>query len=201
MAGTTGAPWNIAFPTVGDNVGPLESKFAAQASTLHTALDTVYGRLGRLTMTDAQRIALVAPIRREGLLVYCTDTNYEWLYDGSNWKLQNTPVVNLTSISSGWSALAAPNNPRIYAHGGIAFVQGDVQGSGSINLASILTVPTEFRPTASGITRLGMAMGPTSNAFIYGLGINSTGVLSVERASGPSIVEGRSMALNVFWRI
>lgn len=77
------SPDNIWTPDAGDDYA-LTTDLAAMADTVQDALNTVKTYL---PLTDAQRIALTGSGLFEGLIVYTTDTNALWKYNGSTWGL------------------------------------------------------------------------------------------------------------------
>lgn len=84
MATTTN--WSITYPTSANQITPLETHFANLAGSTDTALTTVRNQSGRYTGTNAQRLALVAGTgRSEGTEFYTTDTDKNWMYDGTQW--------------------------------------------------------------------------------------------------------------------
>lgn len=98
----TTSPDNIWTPDSGDDYA-LTVDLAATADTIQDALNTVKNyRVG----TDAQRVALSGGALFGGLKFYTTDTNLEWFYNGSSWKLapaflgRATQTSNLTLTSS-----------------------------------------------------------------------------------------------------
>lgn len=96
MATTTGAPWNIAYPTSGDNVAPLESVFAAQATSVHNALNGS-GSLRGL-------YAAIPAFGLEGRTYYATDTDITWFDTGAAWIAMNgtyTPTFTGLTIGNG----------------------------------------------------------------------------------------------------
>jgi len=97
MATTTN--WGIVYPVVGNIMTPLATQFANLAQSTETALNST----GRMTGTDAQRIALTAPRLKAGLLWYSTDTKREWEYDGANWLINDCGMYLIypTSITGG----------------------------------------------------------------------------------------------------
>lgn len=79
----TTSPDNIWTPDSGDDYA-LTVDLAAMADSVQDALNTVKNyQVG----TEAQRAALGPSSRFDGLKFYATDTDLEWFYDGSAWKL------------------------------------------------------------------------------------------------------------------
>ena len=74
--------FNLPLYTSSDTAA-LDTLLNGQSSALDTALASAFMRLSG---TDAARIALAAPLRKEGLSWYSHDTNQEWIYDGTTWK-------------------------------------------------------------------------------------------------------------------
>lgn len=82
----TTSTWSITYPTSANQITPLETHFANLASSTDTALTAVRNQSGRYTGTNAQRLALTAALgRTEGTEFYTTDTDKNWLYDGTQW--------------------------------------------------------------------------------------------------------------------
>lgn len=75
---------NFSLPTYGPgDTSALDTLLNGQSSAIDAALLAVEGRaIG----TAANRTAMAAPRRKEGLQFYETDTDREWRYDGSAWQ-------------------------------------------------------------------------------------------------------------------
>ncbi len=99
MATTTN--WSITYPTTANNITPLATHFANLASSTDTALTNVRNQSGRFTGTNAQRLALTAATgRTEGTEFYTTDTDRNWLYDGSTWVNADNGMYVITPASA-----------------------------------------------------------------------------------------------------
>lgn len=70
----------------------LDTLLNGQSSAIDSAL---LASEGRVAMTNTARLALTAPRLKEGLVVYATDTNRTWFYDGSSWILQSPALVRV----------------------------------------------------------------------------------------------------------
>lgn len=79
----TTSPDNIWSPDSGDDYA-LTVDLAAMADTVQDALNTVKTYT---PLTDAERLALSGTDLFEGRIVYATDTNAMWMYNGSSWAL------------------------------------------------------------------------------------------------------------------
>lgn len=92
----TTSPDDIWTPDSGDDYA-LTVDLGAMADTVQDALNTVKTyRVG----TDAQRTALSGAALFEGLKFYANDTNLEWVYDGSSWKLTPAYLGRVTQTSN-----------------------------------------------------------------------------------------------------
>lgn len=104
MATTTN--WSITYPTTANNITPLATHFANLASSTDTAITSARNQIGRYSGTDAQRLALTAATgRTEGTEWYSTDTDRQWMFDGSAW-ITNEPglyVITPASAPTGYS--------------------------------------------------------------------------------------------------
>lgn len=82
----TTSTWSITYPTTANAITPLATHFANLASSTDSGLTAVRNQSGRYTGTNAQRLALTAALgRTEGTEFYTTDTDKNWLFDGTNW--------------------------------------------------------------------------------------------------------------------
>lgn len=179
MANTT--TWSITYPTTANTITPLATHFANLANSTDTALTNLRNETGRLIGTDAQRIALTAPVRREGLLWYSTDTNREWEYDGSNWVNMDMGLIKIWpgSVSGLAQASIASNGDVIVSA---------TSSAGRINIDNVfdLTKYRRFRivhnyrrPTASAsagvVFRSNTLSDITTPASYYTVQIGSVG--------------------------
>ncbi len=101
--------------------------------------------------------------------------------------------VAITTFSTGYSGAVAPNiPPRVRRLGNIAVLTGLlIAGSGAgFNLC---TVPVGFRPLNT--QRIAFVLGPTSNPFQWEIQIDSTGLISVTGAAGPSVANTNGVAI------
>lgn len=83
----------ILYPSTSDAITPLANHFANLATTTNTALDNLDNATTYFIGTDAQRIALTAPKLRKGITWRTTDTDSTWLYDGTNWIINESGLV------------------------------------------------------------------------------------------------------------
>lgn len=92
----TTSPDDIWTPDSGDDYA-LTVDLAAMADTVQDALNTVKTyQVG----TDAQRTALSGASLFKGLKFYANDTNLEWVYNGTDWKLAPAYLGTVTQTSN-----------------------------------------------------------------------------------------------------
>lgn len=92
----TTSPDNIWTPDSTDNYN-YTVHAAATADSIQTALNTLKNyQVG----TEAQRAELGPTRRFNGLKFYATDTNLEWFYDGTTWKLAPAFLGLVTQTSN-----------------------------------------------------------------------------------------------------
>lgn len=98
--------------------------------------------------------------KRVGLRGYAQDTGIEYVHSGTGWVQQGASAwVNVT-VGSGWTATAG-YTPQVRLDGSRVEIRGAVTiTSGSF--ASMVTVPVQFRPSAS--RWVGQTHGSTSGA-------------------------------------
>lgn len=173
MASTTGAPWNIPFPVVGDKINPLESVFANQASAIHTALNNVQNTLpksGMRTGTSTERTAFTTAARGTLWL----DTNGEGR-------------IYIANGSGGWRLY---EGSAVVAAGAWSTVQGNAFAGRAVNV----TIPTVIAPDeniAIHVLSVGTGFGNVALSSIT-RNANNT-VLSIRHTQwGSSITNGFS---------
>lgn len=111
----------------------LDVLLNGQSNAIDTAL---LASEGYVIGTDAQRLALTAPRRKEGLKWYSTDTNIGWFYNGTAWRAWEsdwiTYTATLTNFTVGSSGQIATTKYR-YTGGMVEvrfyFVYGATAGS------------------------------------------------------------------------
>ncbi len=98
-------------------------------------------------MTGVQRAAIVSPAK--GLMVFDTDTNTYWIYNGSGW-------VNMAQVANGFSlpfdgSINIPGNAFRVANNGTA-ITGESTGGTGINASSVTgTAVNAFSSSGFGI--------------------------------------------------
>jgi hypothetical protein len=175
---------NYAIPlyTTSDTAA-LDTLLNGQSNALDAALLATEGfTIG----TDAQRVALGTPRRKEGLKWYATDTNITWHYTGSAWQMWNTPWANL-SLAANW---AAANTQYRLSEGALQVspiyawrITSSLTVTGG-TFYTLGTLPTGYRPGID-ITGIGGTLRMTGVTFQPDWYINSTtGQLQFTSLSG-----------------
>lgn len=159
MADTTGAPWNIPFPTTGDLVPPFESKFAVQATALHTALDLIRKSTSVPVANQAERNSLFAS-PTQGDRVWRKDLGYEEtyyaVYNATNNPGGVSPAGWYPSGAVGWIEPSLNSNWNGYAgetvrwrkFAGFLVMNGRVTGQPNAG-TTIFTLPDWARPRSA----------------------------------------------------
>lgn len=96
------AVFNLPIYT-GTDTAALDTLLNGQSNALETAL---LANVWRFTGLDAARTTLTAPRLKEGIEWYSTDTNTEWVYDGTRWLLK----FGVESFT--WSRANVDNTPQ-----------------------------------------------------------------------------------------
>lgn len=182
----TTSPDNIWTPDSGDDYA-LTVDLAATADTVQAAFNA-RPRTYR-TGTNAQRLALTGGDLFDGLRFFATDTDIEWLYDGSTW----TPVASLgTAFTPTWTASSsAPslgNGSLVGRYGYISrkrvavryfLTFGSTTSGGAGTWA--FSLPAGMVAQSSG------EQGLACKAYLAGLGHNYSGIAMVA-GGGTTIV-------------
>lgn len=140
MATTTGAPWNIAYPVVGDAISPLHPVFGALATSVHNAMNSLGRDAGgyRVASAAARDAIFTSPVI--GNTVFRTDTNLTERYNGSAWKPWDSDWIAYTPSSSTITAGAGTTVTRYrYENGRIRCHIRYTIGSGG-NITGTLSV-------------------------------------------------------------
>lgn len=181
MATTTN--WSITYPTSANQITPLETHFANLAGSTDTALTNVRNQSGRYTGTNAQRIALTAATgRSEGTEFYTTDTDKNWMYDGTQWLNADPGLYVITPA-------AAPSGFTVGADGSLTatnlasgFRNFDNIFSGrfrnyrvEVNLTKTTNAGTSVGQLRSGSTSLAGSNYYSSSIFVAGAAAPSGG--------------------------
>lgn len=77
----------IVYPVVGNTITPLATHFANLANSTDTALVTLSNGLYGYSGLESARNALAGARLREGVQWFATDSNLEYFYNGSAWRL------------------------------------------------------------------------------------------------------------------
>lgn len=190
-------PNGITYPTVGDSVTPLASKFATLATTADAAITAVANALrGNFASIPAAGV--------EGRTYYSVDTNVTYFDTGSAWIIWTTDWQAITP-ASGWSAGPSPAC-RIFG-GYVEVLPGEWTRTTNLtvsagSLITVGTLPTGFRP-ATGTQTIGSgAIGVAGNlgasrwfasstGNLQFMSLVSTGTMSTGGGVGNSLVCGR----------
>lgn len=136
----TTSPDNIWSPDSGDDYA-LTVDLAAMADTVQDALNTV--KTYR-PLTNTERLALTGGDLFEGLIVYTTDTNALWKYDGSAWGLFGFgPFKSTQTQATGSGTVTATSMGALT---GISVSQGITTG-----VACRAKVSLQFRFSANAV--------------------------------------------------
>jgi len=162
MPSSTGAPWNITVPVVGDPVAPLQTVFATQATSVHNALNLARGGY---VGTDSDRIALTAPDLREGIYWYSTDTDVRWFYNGAAW-VTAVPGENLLYPSSVAGTGVTLTGSKVSFSASSTISVNGVFSTAFDNYLIEVVVPTTSTPNG-GYFRL-RAAGTDYSSSVYG---------------------------------
>lgn len=144
MATTT--PDSIYYPLGTDAVAPLNTVFAAQATSVQAALNTRQRKSYRWTNTAARtaQVGMVA-----GDTGYQVDTKAEYLYDGTSWIAVVNPVYGAMSFVSVFIP-DTTRTPRAARQGGRVYLEGAVRSTNATFLAgtvySVGSIPAAFAP-------------------------------------------------------
>lgn len=198
MATTTN--WSITYPTSANQITPLETHFANLAGSTDTALTNVRNQSGRYTGTNAQRLALTAATgRSEGTEFYATDTDKNWMYDGTQW-LNADPglyVITPAAAPSGFTvgadgSLTATNLASGYRSFDNIFSGRFRNYRIEVNVTKSNTSPSSAMQFRSGSTTLTSA-NYSSTAIYYVASGNSSGApiggVNTGLTSMPNIVD------------
>lgn len=176
MATTTN--WSITYPTVSNQVTPLATHFANLAGSTDTALTAVRNQSGRYTGTNAQRLALTAALgRTEGTEFYTTDTDKNWLFDGTNW-ISSDPGMFIVVPSGAPSGFGVTTDGSLY---------GTNIASGIRNFDNIFS--SRFRNYRAEITITKPANSTPISSFYFRSG-SQTLTAANYYASAISVVSG-----------
>ena len=115
----------------------LTIDLAAMQVSVDSALSVIERAPLSLDMTNAERLAIIAPQLRRGLVVYATDTKIEWRYDGSAWRFNTytqTARVGTTILTTNALTTAVSLTLPAEAPGGTYLVYYTiVTDAGSVN--------------------------------------------------------------------
>lgn len=95
----TTSPDNIWTPDSGDDYA-LTVDLAATADTIQDALTDIRGDIAYRVGLNADRTALTGADLFEGLRFYATDTDLEWFYNGSLWRLTPGYIGKVTQTAN-----------------------------------------------------------------------------------------------------
>lgn len=137
------ANFNLPIYGPGDTAA-LDTLLNGQSNAIDAALLATEWRAGG---TDAQRLALASPRRKEGLTFYATDTNREWIYDGAAWQPNDGDGYLLRPATVTGGTVDATG--AIIPTAGVSTISMDF---GSAVLARFRAIHFKFflEPTASG---------------------------------------------------
>lgn len=177
----TTSPDNIWTPDAGDDYA-LTTDLAAMADTVQDALNTV--KTYR-PLTNAQRLALTGADLFEGLVVYTTDTNALWKYDGSTWGLFGFGPFKSTQTQASGSGTVT-NGSALGALTGISVSQAITTG---VACRARVTLVFKFSANAvgcgavvgvasSGATTITPLVGDVSNVQVLQQAVNQTNTYS-----------------------
>ena len=149
------ANFNLPIYTAADTAA-LDTLLNGQSNAIDAALLTTEGRaIG----TNAARLALTGSRRKAGLVWYATDTNIEWRWDGSAWKLWNAPKTTFTptwvNFTPGTSAIIASYgvaSGRLFGDVSVTLASGwSIGGNVAMNAPYAATAPSGLRSLGTGV--------------------------------------------------
>lgn len=167
------SPDAIWTPDSGDDYA-LTVDLAATADTVQDALNSVKTYT---PLTDAERLALTGADLFEGRIVYTTDTNALWKYDGSSWVLFGFgPFSTVTTFNGG---------------------SGTVGSSGSFGALTGLTVTqsvTTGVACRAKVTVTGQGYSNASGSFMS-VGVGASGATTITPTlDGPGVIRFSSIS-------
>lgn len=178
----TTSPDNIWTPDSGDDYA-LTVDLAAMADSVQDAVNAhkTY-RVG----TNAERLALVAPELRDGIVFQTTDgSKLKWTYMNSSWVQLDraSETSGVFTAASGWtvsSQRAVQTNGMIYAYFSLTRTGGtiNVNDEGDITNIQIGTVAADWRPPFEVVLGSGNA-GRVASGYV-----NSAGSLYLTSVGG-----------------
>lgn len=174
---TTGAPWNIAYPTSGDNVAPLENVFSTQATSVHNALNSLKTGVPTGIGTTANRPSASTA----GRTYYATDTGITWYDNGSTWK-NRTPNIQASLVSTTGTTNGSQAVSWLTTASGFAGI--DTGNFYSAGAPTRVTVPydglyevhfTGRTSGVAGVTWNGAINGGATNGYLSASGVGVAG--------------------------
>lgn len=168
------APFGIFYPDDTSPVSPLEALFAAQASSVNTALGSLRGNLPYAVADAAERTSIYPSVPSADTQVFRKDLNYTEISNGSAWtpRGNDTPyaflsVAGAQATASGFIVIGS-TAPLLYTE------QRDAVGWH--NPASS---PERIQPTIAGYYRIQVDASWSANANdarILELQVNGAGI-------------------------
>lgn len=133
-------------------------------------------------------------------LAYRQDLDAYESWNGTLWKRMSgeDTAADITSFSTGYTALTGAHKPRVAKIGNHCYLFGAVQSSAT-STANILTVPAAFQPPTTGTRFIGSNI--TSNASNVMLAMAS-GLVQVPSGYGViNVTNAQVIPVMGFWRM